>query len=87
MRKCIKGEDTTCPFPIAECKPLCKDSTKQRLCTCKNKDFPENWAGPLCTGILYSTVIDSLSRKIIIGAFNIIRIIKHYSSCRPIGFE
>ena len=48
MKKCIPEKSISCPHPIAECKPICKDSMDEQACTCKNKDFPLNWTKPTC---------------------------------------
>ena len=48
MKKCVPTSSTPCYLPIANCQPMCYDSMDVSSCSCKNTDFPTNWAKPTC---------------------------------------
>ena len=47
-RKCLLKTRARCKETGAECSPPCHDDDPQKLCSCKDKDFPNNWTGPTC---------------------------------------
>jgi len=45
MKKCVKGGNYPCYYPIANCRPTCGEGSPgyPDSCTCANPDFPNNW--------------------------------------------
>jgi len=48
MKKCVANSRMGCYYPIARCRPLCRDNMDPARCTCRDGRFPARWQHPTC---------------------------------------